>query len=136
MARKLAVGALAAVGLILSGCAGDSPEEARDRYCEALSGLKAELAVFGDLVAENSTVDDLQAQQDAIGDAYQDVADAVADLDDAVSDEVGDARDAFDDAVEDIPGDANAAEGLIAYGAAVQEYVRAVGSSLSQIGCQ
>lgn len=136
MKVSVAVGVIAAAGLVLAGCSSDeSPSEASDRYCETLVGLDAELDTFRGLVSQDASVDELEAQRDAVRDAAKQVSDAAGDVDEAVAAEVSDARSDFEDAVGDIPGDASATEALAVYSDAVEDYYIAVQATLDEVGC-
>ena len=132
----MAAGLIAAAGLVLAGCSSDeSPIEASERYCETLVGLDAELGAFRDLVAQDASVDELEAQRDAVRDAAEEVRNAAGDVDAAVAADVSDARSDFEDAVGDIPGDASATEALAVYSDAVEDYYSSVQATLDEVGC-
>jgi hypothetical protein len=136
MRVSMAAGLIAAAGLVLAGCSSDeSPSEASERYCETLVGLDAELGAFRDLVAQDASVDELEAQRDAVRDAAEEVRNAAGDVDAAVAADVSDARSDFEDAVGDIPGDASATEALAVYSDAVEDYYSSVQATLDEVGC-
>ena len=131
---KLVVG-MAAGGLLLAGCT-QSVDEASGDFCSNVDALEAELVSLGSLVDGDATVDDVEAQRDAVSDAYDNLASSGGDLDEAVSAAADDAYGSYQDAVDAIPGDASVTEAVTAYAAAAQAYVADLATIAVDAGCE
>lgn len=131
---KLAIG-MAAGALLLAGCT-QSVDEASGDFCSNADALEAELVSLGSLVDGDATVDDVEAQRDAVSDAYDNLASSGGDLDEAVSAAADDAYSSYQDAVDAIPGDASVTEAATAYAAAAQAYVADLATIAVDAGCE
>jgi hypothetical protein len=131
---RVAVG-LAAGALLLTGCT-ESVEEASGDFCSNLDTLEAELASLESLVAGDATLDDIDAQREAVRDAYDATAASAGDLDEAVSSEADSAYDSYQDSLGEIPGDASLSEAAPQYAAAAQGYLASLATIAQDAGCE
>ncbi len=129
--------AVAVTGILASGLAGcgQSVNEASGEYCSNLSTLRSELGSLTSLVGGDATLEDLQAQRDAVGAAYDDMVSSAGDLDAAVEAESETAYQEYRGAVEAIPGDTPLTEAAPQYASAVQAYLTALASIADEAGC-
>lgn len=132
----LAVGAGALTVAALIGCSsGETPQEAAGDYCEALDELNRELAELGDLVAQDATLDELNAQRESVSDAVDRANASAGAVDQSITEAIRSARGAFAAEIDDVPGDATVSEAAEAYKNALQGFVTVVADSFSQLSC-
>lgn len=131
--------ALAAVGLTaalaLGGCS-ESVDEASADYCSSVDNLNSELASLASLVGGDATLDEIQAQRDAVSGAYDETAAAAGDLEESVSSAADSAYSDFQDAVDAIPGDATLTEAAEQYAAAARQYEASLATIAADAGCE
>lgn len=102
--------------LVASGCGEESTEEAKKQLCEDLQGLQTALAGLAE-ISLDSSIDDLQANQKAVEDAWSKVVDSASKVADAQINDLRDAVNDLIDTIENIPPDTsigNAIELVIA----------------------
>lgn len=128
-----AVGVSAA--LALAGCT-ESVEEASADYCSSIETLESELESLRSLVGGDGTLDDIEAQRDAVGEAFDASAEAAGDLEESVSAAASSANEEFQDAVAAIPGDATLTEAAGQYAAAARQYLASLATVASDAGCE
>ena len=84
--------------------------------------LQSEVASLESLVASDATLDEIDAQREAVSEAYDATAGSASDLDEAVASAAESAYGDFQDAVSAIPGDATLSEAAEQYAAASRAY--------------
>lgn len=107
------VGLLVAVLAVAAIACDDEPseEEAVAQLCSDLTQLQAADAPFDDLGAA-STIDEVEAANDAYSDALGDVVGSAGDVAEVRAQPIEDAYADLDQAINDIPGDATIVEAL------------------------
>jgi hypothetical protein len=137
LASRLALAA--AVGLsatlALGGCS-ESVDEASADYCTSVDNLDAELASLASLVSGDATLDEIQAQRDAVSGAYDETTAAAGDLEESVSSAAESAYGDFQDAVDAIPGDATLTEAAGQYADAARQYAASLATVAADAGCE
>jgi hypothetical protein len=133
---RRAAAALAATTLALTliGCA-DSVEETSGDYCSDVDTLQSEVASLESLVASDATLDEIDAQREAVSDAYDATTGSAGDLDEAVTSAAESAYGDFQDAVSAIPGDATLSEAAEQYAAASRAYTSSLETIAADAGC-
>lgn len=110
------------------------------RSSEASSASRAsrleQKSPLASLVAGDATLDDIDAQRDAIRDAFDATAASADDLEASVSSEADTAFDTYQDAVDAIPGDATASEAAPAYATAARGYLASLSTIAVDAGCE
>jgi prophage DNA circulation protein len=109
----LLVAAMLVVPLLLvaAGCGEESTEDAKKQLCQDLQGLQTALVGLTDISLESS-VDDLQANQKAVEDAWNKVVDSASKVADAQINDLRDAVNGLVDTIENIPSGTSISEAL------------------------
>ena len=113
---------------------GSAEVDAEAALCADLATLQAADAAFDDL-STASTIDDLEAANQAYSDALDDVVSSANDLGEIRSQPIEDAYDDLNSAINDIPGDATIAEGLDSISAALAAVDAAYVEAFSGLAC-
>lgn len=126
------VAALATVMLlgVLVACGGEDedPAEAQAQLCEDLSALQTSVNDLAALTPD-STIDQVEAAQESVQDAYADVESSAEDVEDARIDDLDTAVDNLDAAVGDIDDSQSIADAQ----ASLQEEITAVQTAWTQL---
>jgi hypothetical protein len=134
---KVVIPVLAAA-LIASGC-GTTVDDAEQRLCEDLAGLKADLATLnsaaGAPAAEEGSAQDLDAAIRQSKRSWQDVVNDLQDVKGARSDDLEDSWDDLRDALEDVDSDSTLEEAREEVGPAFTEFSAARDEMFSRLEC-
>ena len=131
--------ALAGIGLALSLSACSSAEdttEANAAFCQSSAATQVKVAKLKTLVTSDGTVEQVQAQREAIAKAVETSAADAKDLTESVQAEVKAADEAFDAAIGAIPADTPVSDASAQYQAAVVAWDKAVLSIRTEVGCK
>lgn len=132
---RLAVVVTLGASVALAGCA-ESVDEASADYCSSIQTLEGELESLGALVGGDATLEEIQAQRDAVSEAFDASSEAAGDLEESVSVAADSANEAFRDAVDAIPDDATLSEAAGQYASAAQQYLASLATIAADAGCE
>lgn len=135
--RTTRLAVLAAVGaaVALAGCT-QSVDEASTDYCSSIETLEGELDSLGSLVSGDATPEEIQAQREAVSEAFDASSEAAGDLEESVSGAANAANEAFQDAVDAIPDDASLIDTARQYTSAAQQYLASLATIAADAGCE
>ena len=117
------------------GCGEESTEDAKKQLCEDLQGLETALVGLTDISMESS-IDDLQANQKAVEDAWNKVVDSASKVADAQINDLRDAVNGLVDTIENIPSGTSIAEALELILAQVSQVESAWAELTSSLNCE
>lgn len=109
------IAAMLAVAAVACDDDGPSEEEAMAQLCSDLTQLEAADAAFDNLGAD-STIDEIEAANDAYNDALNNVVSSAGDVAEVRAQPIEDAYASLDQAIDDISGDATVVEALSSIG--------------------
>ncbi len=137
--RNVALVVLAAllVPLAVVACDDDEPavdEEATENLCADLEELKTSIGDFNAL-SGGSTLEEVEAARDEVGDGVEQVRESAADVADAQVEELESAYDDFSAAVDDIDGDDSVAEAIDSLQAAANDVFQARDDVFRSVNC-
>jgi len=121
--------------LVATGCGEESTEDAKKQLCEDLQGLETALVGLTDISMESS-IDDLQANQKAVEDAWNKVVDSASKVADAQINDLRDAVNGLVDTIENIPSGTSIAEALELILAQVSQVESAWAELTSSLNCE
>lgn len=135
-ATVLLVAAMLLVPLLLvaAGCGEESTEDAKKQLCQDLQGLETSLVGLTDISLESS-VDDLQANQKAVEDAWDKVVDSASKVADAQINDLRSAVNDLMDTIENIPSGTSVRDALELVGAQVTAVENAWDEVTSSLNC-
>jgi hypothetical protein len=128
--RWLAALSVALVVGLLAACGGEdeNPTEAAAQLCDAMAALEVAVNNVAALNAD-STIDDVEAAQDELVDAYQQVEDLAEDVEDMRIDELSPAYESLDQTLDGI----DAGMSMSEVQAELQDEVAAVQAAWGQL---
>ncbi len=138
MSVSRTVSALAVLGLVMSltACSNDDTTESSAAYCESSAVVQTEMGELRTMVTGGeATLEEVQEQVSAIGEAAQEAATEADALSDSVRADVLAADSAFDAAIKEIPNDATVSEAATQYQAAVADWDAAIATIRADAGC-
>ena len=121
--------------LVAAGCGEESTEDAKKQLCEDLQGLQTALAGLTDISMESS-VDDLQANQKAVEDAWNKVVDSASKVADAQINDLRDAVNGLVDTIKNIPSDTSISDALELIMAQLSQVESAWAELTSGLNCE
>jgi prophage DNA circulation protein len=121
--------------LVAAGCGEESTEDAKKQLCEDLQGLQTALVGLTDISLESS-VDDLQANQKAVEDAWNKVVDSASKVADAQINDLKDAVNGLVDTIENIPSGTTISEALELITAQLSQVESAWAELTSSLNCE
>ena len=130
--------ALGAAILAFAGC-GSSDDEttaaASEAYCAALAATVAEAEALATVVAGEPAIDEIEAQNDKLEDAYGTIGETGEDSAGALQETVARAYDEFETAIAQLPTDLPPEELAVEYREQTASLQKSLGEVQSEAGC-
>lgn len=132
----VAAGLMVLSTVFMAACSDDEPseEEATSSYCSDLEALSDALAAYADLGVD-STIDEVEAAQEDVSDAFAAVQESSSDVVDARLDDLESAYDDLASQVNDISGEDTVGEAITSIAAAAQQVEAARADLVSSADC-